>query len=1097
MNHGMLATARRLQTRCRHLENVRLGQYRSLANHAPGKGDAEGRVARPVFKSLTQNASPKKKRVTSGQAAHKPSASTLRKEAPKNKEEASAQAVHKPSASTLRKQAGTAHRQSLETPEQRRGAEQNFDFMLRFVEQIAEVPASAGFHKAFMYWMSRPTRNLAAKRGTPDLPLQCARKILDNALQRNDQYLIQHVLYDEASPNTGLIRLMVMYMAPFQGTRAAVETTGRRTKRHANGAELLKALVQTSQIHQIMEQLHDDPAYPRLKPDVESSEAVLNLWGRRCLVFARTAASDRNMNDPRTRLALGGKSSARECIDEMKRLLETMEGSDSLLNPNDVLYSILLTALSHSKDSGTADEANAILQRIEHDPNMQNGIVIMYNIVILAYSNESVTDARAAAMAVALWERMKARGDPKVSSHPITYSILMNMFAKLGNAGETQRLLDEMESTASETKSYPTLVHYNIALNAWAKTKASNAGDKVEHILLRMHDLQDATDRPSITPDKISYTTAMDTLFRSTNSDAIERAEALLDHSERSNDEKTMADTFTYRCFLRGLSMCQDRALEAQTKETISFKMVSVLDRMRRRSETFRVVDKPDRYSYNMCLNTWANSHSPLAGEQAYVLFRDMETRYRAGNVAVRPDTESYMLVLKSLGFNSDANAISTAREILQKMEADGIRMTISILNQFLRVLAKSDVEGAMQEAESILQEVERGVQAGTGSVRPNEASYHVVIEGHSRQGGAIDADRLLSLMKKLSAQPGRTDVRPNVVAYAAVMDAWGKSKEPGAIDRVESLFEEMCQIDRPNCYTFGVYQSALRRSRLPDAPKRVEAVLNRMQQEYDQGINPWGRPNAINFSIAISSWADIGSDVEGAPERAEAILDRLEELYKHSIKYRHLKPTVICYKAAIQAWAISGRSDAGDRASSILDRMESAQLVDRNAILPNGVCYKHVMMAIGRSDDPQKARKVYTVLERMKLAFKNGNRYALPGDDHYIAIIRACAAVSGSSEENAEAYQVARTALTEYLLETKNVPNENIMLHYLQACNVLLAADELRDSKIVDALRNCPVEYFESTAVRNSLRKVISLSAYKELLLERGQSDDNADVVL
>lgn len=966
--------------------------------------------------------------------------------------------------------------------------------MLRFVEQISKVPASAGFHKAFVYWMSRPTRNVAAKRGTPDLPLQCARKILDNSLQRGDQYLIQHVLYEKTSPNTGLIRLMIMYMAPFQGTRAAVETAGRRVKRYANGSEMLEALVNASQIHQIMEQLHNDPAYPRLKPDIDSSEAVLNLWGRRCLFFARTAASDRNMNDQRTRFALGGKSSARECIDEMKQLLETMESSDSLPNPSDVLYSILLTALSHSKDSGTADEAYAILERIEHDPRMQDSIVILYNTVILAYANESATDARAAAMAISLWERMKARGDPKISSHPITYSILMNMFAKLGNAEKTQLLLDEMEATASATRSYPTLVHYNIALNAWAKTTATNAGDKVESILLRMHELNDAADRPAITPDKISYTAAMDTLLRSTNSDAIERAEALLDHSERSNDEKIMADTFTYNCFLRGLSICQSRALEAQTKETISLKMVAVLDRMRRRSETFRVVDEPNRYFYNLCLYTWANSHSPLAGEQAYALFRDMETRYRAGNGAVRPDTESYMFVLKSLGFKSDANAINTAREILQKMEADGIRMTVGVLNQFLRVLAKSDAEGAMQEAERILQQVEGGLQAGTGSVRPNEASYHVVIEGHSRQGGEKAADRLLNQMKKLSAQPGRIDVRPNVVAYAAVMDAWGKSEEPGALDRVESLFGEMCQIGRPNSYVFGTYQSALLRSRLPDAPKRVEAVLNRMQQEYDQGMNPSGRPNAINFSVAINSWA--GSELEGAPDRAEAILDRLEELHKHSIKYRHLKPTVSCYKGAIQAWAISGRPDAGDRAASILDRMENAQRADRNEILPNGACYKYLMMAIGRSDDSRKARKVFAVLERMKLAFKNGNRYAIPGEDHYSAILRACTTVSGSSEENAEAYQVARTALTDYL-ETRNAPNENIMLLYLQACNALLAVDGSRDSEIVDALRNCPARNFESTAVRNALLKVISLSAYEHFLLAHYPSGDDADAVL
>jgi hypothetical protein len=329
--------------------------------------------------------------------------------------------------------------------------------------------------------------------------------------------------------------------------------------------------------------------------------------------------------------------------------------------------------------------------------------------------------------------------------------------------------------------------------------------------------------------------------------------------------------------------------------------------------------------------------------------------------------------------------------------------------------------------------------------------------------------------------------------AYRCRYGRMGKSEEPGAVDRVESLFEEMCQIGRPNNYVFGSYQSALHRSRLPDAPKRVEAVLNRMQQEYDQGMNPSGRPNAINFSLAINSWA--GSELEGAPDRAEAILDRLEELYKHSSKYRHLKPTVSCYKGVIQAWASSG-NDAGDRALSILDRMENAQRVDRNAILPNGVCYKNVMMAIGRSDDPQKARKVYAVLERMNLAFKNGNRYALPGDDHYNAILRACTTVSGFTQEKADAYQVARTALTDYL-ETRNVPNENLMLLYLQACNSLLAFDESRDSKIVDALRNCPAEYFESAAVRNSLLKVISLSTYKQLLLEKNQSDDNADAAL
>jgi hypothetical protein len=177
--------------------------------------------------------------------------------------------------------------------------------MLRFVEKISEVPASAGFRKAFVYWMSRPARNLAAKRGKPDLPLQCARKIVDNVLERGDSYFIQCVLHDRTSPITGPIRLMIMYMEPFQGTRAAVEQKGRRVKRYANGSGMLEALMNASQIQQITEQLHNDPKYTRLEPDIDSADAVPYLWGRRCMLFARTAASDRNMDDQRTRFSFG------------------------------------------------------------------------------------------------------------------------------------------------------------------------------------------------------------------------------------------------------------------------------------------------------------------------------------------------------------------------------------------------------------------------------------------------------------------------------------------------------------------------------------------------------------------------------------------------------------------------------------------------------------------------------------------------------------------------------------------------------------------------------------------------------------------------
>ena len=949
--------------------------------------------------------------------------------------------------------------------------------MLRFVENIAEAPASENFRKVFHYCLSNATRSLAAKKGQPELPLQCARRILDNALYRRDPKLLHHLICQGCSPNASLVRLCSRHMECFEGTNSKVERDGRRMKRFPSVSEMRTALVNVSEIHQIMEQLHKDPAYPLLVPASDSFESALNLFGRRCFFFAQTDATNRNMNDKTTQLALGGKEKSRECIDEMKRLLERMEQSEDLPKPTGVMYTILLTALRNSKELGTSDEAFAILQRIEKDPTMKDSIAVQYSAVLSGYASEARMDIRAVAKSTALWERIKAHKDPKISANPIIYSVMMNMYARSGNAQATQRLLDELEAAAPVTRSYPTLVHWNIVLHAWARSQANDRGDKADRILQRMNELQEVTGRPLVVPDKISYTAVIDALLRSTSSDALERAEGILDQCEKSEDQRAMPDALTYSTFLRALAIRQGREIEAQAKETIMLQMDSVLDRMCRRSEQFRNVDPPRLYIFNLLLHSWAHSHSSLASNRAYSIFQGMEKLYRAGNVDARPDSETYMLVMKSLGLKSDGNKIDIARELLRKMEQDKAPMTIGILNQFLRVLAKSDMGGAVQEAEQILQQVEDALRNGEGNVRPNEASYHVVIEGYSRQGRAKDADRLLYQMKSISAHPGRHDARPSSVALGAVMDAWGKSGDPDALERVESLFKEACKVSKPTAFFYGTYQSVLSRSQVTDAPQRVEAVLVRMQQEYESGVNLEGRPNSINFSFAINTWAR--SEQEGAPERAEGILDRIEELHQHSAKYRHLKPTVGCYRGAIQAWALSGRPEAGERALALLDRMTA----DRRVVLPTEICFRFAIIALDQDDDPSKGEKAYGLLTRMKAAFKHGNRYAEPSDDSYVAVLRTCSNVSGSPTERAEAFRIANIVLNDYLVETVATPSESVILSYLYVCDSLFQGDESRDEMLSNTLKQLPSRLLGSDDVRRVLLKVVSRSTYEQLL--------------
>jgi hypothetical protein len=88
------------------------------------------------------------------------------------------------------------------------------------------------------------------------------------------------------------------------------------------------------------------------------------------------------------------------------------------------------------------------------------------------------------------------------------------------------------------------------------------------------------------------------------------------------------------------------------------------------------------------------------------------------------------------------------------------------------------------------------------------------------------------------------------------MIHSWGNSKEPVALERVESLFAEIKNMAQPSSYTYAAYMIAWSNSGRPDAPARVEAILNEMQKDYTEHRDPKSRPGAPNFAIAMNCWA-------------------------------------------------------------------------------------------------------------------------------------------------------------------------------------------------------------------------------------------------
>jgi hypothetical protein len=645
----------------------------------------------------------------------------------------------------------------------------------------------------------------------------------------------------------------------------------------------------------------------------------------------------------------------------------------------------------------------------------------------------------------------------------VNLSVLLKILMQANLPVQAQSILNDMEQS---TALRPTRVHYNILLAYWAKSKAHDANDRIQALLLTMVRLG-SNDRQDLLPDRISYDSAICSMLESSTNDGIERAIAILKSCTHSDHDFAKPDTGTYLTLMRGLVRRIARESEGQMKESICLHLEPIVVDMYERSLQSALITKPIVDTYNLCLFAWSQSHSSLASSKALALFEMMEQK------GVKPDGRSYQLLLKCLCIKPTKALEQVIQDVLQKIQQDeNVEQTVDLLNLNLGALCES---GAPHQAEQVLNQQ----TLESDATEPDESSYLTLIQGYAKVGKVHDAQRVLGVMNgKFSSLSSRITYG----AYASTMEAWGLSKQPEAMERVGELFDELKQKEKPTSYVYGAYQRALSRSNLPDAPHRIEELLKNMQEDFESGKNDLCRPDARNFSIAISCWAH--SKLDCAAERAQAILWRLEELYFKGGQHYRMKPNAVCYKSAIQAWARTSRLlHSGDRAIAILDRMEASHESDKSFPRPNCPCYNYTLVAIGRSVDPDKGNKIFSTLRRMEESHRGGNHHARPTSETYRTAIRAIGTTNGSDEHRGKVFALTSAIMDNYLQSSNHV-DLDVFGEFLWASSRLLPGGESRDRIVSDCIvGKWPESLIRSREMADMLGRVVSLAAHADII--------------
>jgi len=216
------------------------------------------------------------------------------------------------------------------------------------------------------------------------------------------------------------------------------------------------------------------------------------------------------------------------------------------------------------------------------------------------------------------------------------------------------------------------------------------------------------------------------------------------------------------------------------------------------------------------------------------------------------------------------------------------------------------------------------------------------------------------------------------------------RSDDPRAIPKAEEMIatlEKIAQEEENQDYLPGPVQytlliDAYAKSGTAEGIERAEDVIDRILESHEQSNENNGgtssssaavvTPSAQMFNAIIAAYANIGTTE--AAERATSILERMEYMKEFG---GLVKPSVHSYSITISAWAKCESETAAVNAENILNRLfedydEVLQSEDQGnyarELKPNNIVFNSVIDAWARSGSPDAGEKAEALLRRMEV---------------------------------------------------------------------------------------------------------------------------------
>ena len=308
---------------------------------------------------------------------------------------------------------------------------------------------------------------------------------------------------------------------------------------------------------------------------------------------------------------------------------------------------------------------------------------------------------------------------------------------------------------------------YNVVLDAWAKSRCSEAPQAVETLMTRLKEEEE-----DMHPDRWSYNAVVDTYAYSSVPNRIEILHSLW--KEMQQNDSLKATVRTLNSILHAYSRMEDPKYAQMA--------INVLRQAQERFESSHdPADQPDVMTYTTVLDALARCASPETTEQAVELFNELKQMYaETKNDRFRPSIYTYVTMMVAWSRTPDPRAPKECEALLREaMSQKDMAVNHRAFNTVIQSWARSRDGRKAAKALQLVKEM-RALGKEQPAFKPSILTYNAAIDACSRTRGSAEQEMAALKIAFALFQAAEQDGMVSHTTYATLIRATSYLLPPG-----------------------------------------------------------------------------------------------------------------------------------------------------------------------------------------------------------------------------------------------------------------------------------------------------------------------------